>query len=145
MSQVQVAEALYAFDGVSPAGGSTRTFTIRPTSLLKDLGDAGVATVFEDAWLIPDVCREPTGIWLGLNRREQQEALCYAGKPDYAFARAHGREIEEIRLPNGFVFLVFLTKDLEVTKWRLSKEDEDHPGFPLQHATRFGERLWPKD
>lgn len=34
---------------------------------------------------------------------------------------------------------------LEVLKWNWVEEDPDHEGFPIDHDSRFGKRLWPQN
>lgn len=136
----KVVPATFEFEGASPTGLANRLIVVPKGRILKHLQETGNQSVLEEAWLIPEVCMAPTAIWRGLQRNGQEEAFCYCGKPDGSFAKSHGMEVA---IPEGCVFLVFLTTNLEVTKWRFCKEDEQSPGFPVSHETRFGERTWP--
>jgi hypothetical protein len=135
---------LFEFEGRSPTGSeSRRLFRLSPERLLAHFHATGNTSMFDEAWLIPDVCDMPSGIWRGLGRANQDAAFCYAGAPTGEFAKRFG--IEPVVVPRGRVFLVFMTDQLEVTKWRQCQEDPLQPGFPIGHETRFGARSWPKD
>jgi hypothetical protein len=132
---------LLGFDGLSPAGRATRQFSIDPNALLSHFESTFNRSMYLEAWLVPDVVLRPSGIWRGLGREGQDEALCYAGKPTGEFAASHAKKIE---IPDDLIFLVYATKQLVVTKWRFCRPDADNPAFPKDHDSRYGERLWPK-
>jgi hypothetical protein len=140
MGGIRVAEDLIEFEGLAPSGNAKRLFQISKAALLRHFEETGNTAMFEEAWLVPEVCDSPSGIWRGLKREGQEEAFCYAGKATGKYAARHGKAIAT---PAGKVFLVFATKDLSITKWRHCAEDPQCPGFPLGHGDRFGERLWP--
>ena len=143
MGELKLAEThLIEFEGLAPTGESKRLIRIPLGRLAQHFQETGNRSKFQEAWLVPDVCTKPAGIWRNLKRTGQEEAFCYAGEPSGEFAEGKGIRIES---PRGKVFMVFLTEGLEVTKWRYCEEDPNRPGFPLGHGDRFGERLWPKD
>lgn len=142
MNEGDLLRDLCEFDGMAPAGRSTRLIRIPLDTLYKHFEDTGNQAKFDEACLIPDVCKRPAGIWRGLKRKGQEEAFCYTGKELGEFAESRGKRIN---IPPGFVFVVFLTEELEVTKWCLVKECPDKSGFPTGYAERFGEQLWPSD
>ena len=142
LGEIELAANLIEFEGFAPSGNSRRLIRIPMAALLKHLQDTGNEAMYNEAWLIPDVCIGPSGVWRNLQRGGQEEAFCYAGRASGSFAAKYGKQIAS---PAGQVLMVFLTKDLEVTKWRHCLEDPVRAGFPVGHEDRFGERLWPKD
>lgn len=145
MSGTRIADALVIFEGMSPTGNATRTIHIPMDKLLEHFDSVGNRFLYDEVWLVPDVCRSPTGIWKGLNRQDQSEAYCYAGVPTGEFAMAHNGPFTDEPCPPGIVFTAFLTPACEVSKWRFCQEDHRRPGFPINYDTRFGEKLWPLD
>ena len=133
---------VWEFEGCAPSGNARRLFRLPMSRILKHFEDTGNRNMFADAWFVPDVCDKPAATFEGLSRSGQEEAICYTGVPSGEFS---SKNEEEIRKPNGCTFMVFLTNQLEVTKWRWCKEDPDRPGFPVDHEKRFGRRLWPQD
>ena len=96
----------------------------------------------DEAWFVPDVCCDPSGIWRGLDRQGQEGAFCYAGIATGEFAKKNGQQVVA---PANKLLMVFCTPNLEIAKWRFVGECPDRPEWPLDHATRYGERLWPRD
>lgn len=133
---------VWEWEGVGLAGVGTRLIRLPKSAMLKHARETGNSAVFNDAYLVPDVTMAPACIHRGLERSGQDEAICYCGVPSYDFATKHGRQ-NDVILPPGFIFMVFMTKDLVVTKWRACEEAKSDPGFAIDHATRFGRRLWP--
>jgi hypothetical protein len=137
-----IPDELLAFDGTGLAGAGQRTIIFPKTQILRHLEETHNVSVYNEAYLVPEVCANPTGIWRGLDRAGQDGTVCYAGKPTGDFARRHGIEVD---FSDDDVFLVYLTDQLHVIKWRFCEQDPNRPGFPVDHGTRFGERLWPQD
>jgi hypothetical protein len=131
---------LIEFEGKTPAGCDGRLIRIPLDGILKHFSENSVSFNLEEAWLLPDICREPAGIWRGLNRKGQDEAYCYAGIPLGVFAQEHNHKVV---IPERKVLMVFLNPVLEVTKYRFCEPDPTTPGFPIDHDTRFGAQLWP--
>ena len=107
MGEVELREELREFDGFSPTGQGRRLSRVPLRKLLEHHKDTGNQSKYEEAWLIPDVCTSPSGIWQNLGRSGQEEAFCYAGKASGEFGQSHGASVD---CPPGFVFMVFLTK-----------------------------------
>lgn len=141
-SGIVVPSDLLSFQGVGPAGVAKRTFNLPKDHIVKHLIETGNRSVYDEAFLVPETVANPAGIWQGLGRRDQDGALCFAGVPQGEFARQHGVEID---IPEDAVFLVYTTDQMVVTKWRYCEQDPERPGFPIDHDSRFGERLWPQD
>ena len=115
-------------------------FRVDPETIWKCFA-TGNQAMLDDGWLVPDVCKNPIGIWVGLGRPGQEVKLCYAGNPTGDFAKEWGMNFT---LQKGRVFLVFSTPDFVVAKWRWVDVDSDGSGFPTSHNTRFGAKLWPQ-
>lgn len=143
MTDVRILPELLEFDGKSPSGLSTRIIRLPLHKILSHYERVCNTSKLDESWWVPDVCMTPAGVWRGLDRKNQEEAFCYSNVPTGNFKKTYGGP--EIEFPNGKVFLVFLDPEMEVTKWRKCKEDPDFPGFPIGHATRFGERTWLQD
>jgi len=138
----------HQFEGRCPESGATCYFVVAKDGLLKEFHETGNRRKLLEAYLLPEVLREPVGIWQDLKRPGQEQAYCYAGKPS-------GRYIKDTTIhvpcPPKQVFVVYVSglrlKDgqLKVVKWTWVEEAPDHPGFPIDHTSRFGLRLWPQD
>jgi hypothetical protein len=143
MKSVGTTPELFEFEGKSPSGESVRLIRFPLNALLKHFDDMCNTSMRDEAWWVPDVCEDPAGIWRGLNRSDQNEAFCYCGVPSGRFAKQFSGP--QIEFAARFVLMVFLDPQLEVVKWRKCLADSTIRGFPVQHESRFGERLWPTD
>jgi hypothetical protein len=144
LAQPDLAGPVWEWDGMSPAGiVCGRIIRLPQSTIIKHVRETGNHAAFDEALWIPDVTRSAAAIFRGLGRDGQDEAFCYVGIPSGEFASNCRRE--DLALPDGQTFLVFLRGDLEVSKWRTCKSDPRRPGFPIDHETRFGARLWPTD
>ncbi len=139
----ETAGPVWEFEGLAPSGVTKRVFRLPKSRIIKHFHETGNERMFREAALVPDVVASPAAIFLGLARSGQEEALCYTGVPSGEFASNNG--LEAVSVPKGYTFMVFATKDFEVAKWRLCEEAPERPGFPIDHETRFGRRLWPQD
>jgi hypothetical protein len=140
MARLHIEAALDEFPGMSPEGSGEEWFSVEANGLAFHLASSGNSSMLSDAWFVPDVCRYPAGVWRGLNRPGQEQALCYAGIPSGQFAFDHNATPF---FQTDRTFLVFATPDFRVTKWRWSEADLVIPAYPLDYQTRFGEQLWP--
>jgi hypothetical protein len=131
---------VYVDEGVSPRELREEEFDLEPDTLM-EVVSTGNQSMLNDGWFVPDVCKNPLGIWRGLERAGQEEALCYAGFPSGEFAATYSMSFHR---QEHRVFMVFVTPDFTVSKWRWSAVDSDGTGFPTSHQTRFGVRLWPQ-
>lgn len=102
MAGLLVGAELLSFEGLAPSGNASRQFIIPKAKLLKHFEESGNESMLREAWLVPDVCREPAGIWLGLCRTGTEGTLVYAGIPSKEFAKSHGYEVE---FRHGLTFL----------------------------------------
>lgn len=128
-------------EALSPSGRSTRVASLHHATFLANIEETNNGSLWDDAYFVPDVLGRPGGIWNNLMRGGQEEAFCYAGKPDGALAKSENVTID---IPKNKVLIVFLDKFFCVTKWRWCEPDTDNPCFPLDHKTRFEVRLWPE-
>lgn len=140
MQNIKIDPGLLEFEGLGVAGVAKTLFRLTKSKILAHFELTGNRSMLLEAYLIPDVVADPTGIWRGLQREGQEHAMCYAGIPAGNFA---AQCLLEVEIPANRVFLVFMTSQREITKWRFSEQDPDRSGFPLGHQERFGERLWP--
>lgn len=106
----------------------------------------GNSQKYLESLLIPQVVAEPTGIWEGFQREGTDSAVCYAGRPRERKLRDAGITVP---CPKGMVFSVYTAEKLlrngqrEVIKWGWVREHESDKGFPFDHESKFGKRLWP--
>lgn len=140
-------DALLAeFDGVGTDGVSPVSFSLLENHIVGWIVGTGNIALRNDAWFIPDVCRNPSSIWQGLRRSGQETTLVYAGVPDGTFAAEYGMEVGfdgDIAIPSDKLFLVFLTHDFRVAKFRFEQHDPSNHSFPIDYAARFDRQLWP--
>lgn len=129
------------FEGLSITGNAQRLMVL-PRRLLDHAKQTCNVPLIEEAAFVVDVCRNPAGIWRGLNRLDQDEALVYCGIPSGEFCREHNLPF---RIDERFTFMVFQTKTHIITKWRKCETSSEIAGYPKEHQTRFGVRLWPQD
>ncbi len=132
---------VWEWDGFSPVGDVPKLMRLRQSCIMQHFIDTGNHAKIDEAFWVPDVTMKPAVIFRGLKRYGQSQAYCYAGIPSGDFARKHGRDLD---FPKSQTFLVFLTPDFEVTKWRPCEMGERN-GFPVDFETRFEVKLWPQD
>ena len=73
-------------------------------------------------------------------RDNQGQSYCYVGIPE----KLYSDESTTVPFPPGFVFAVFLDRNLEILKWNLVKADEREATLPEDFRNRFSELIWPK-
>lgn len=134
--------AIFEIDAFSPAGAGTKLTRLLTDVFLNKIEMTNNTSLWEDAWLLPDVLRQPSGIWQNLMRGGQEEAFCYCGVPSGEFANENDHKVEIVK---GMVLIVFLDKQFEVSKWRWCEPDNDCPGYPDDYKGRFEVKLWPQD
>jgi hypothetical protein len=138
----------FQFEGQSPDGSGRCWFVIAKGALLKHFQDTGNTQKLLEGCLVPEVLDRPTGAWQDLKRHGQEEAFCYAGKPTGRYIRD---STIQVPCPPGRVFVVYVLGkpmkegQFKVLKWNWVEEDSGRSGFPVDHETRFGRRLWPPD
>ena len=100
-----------------------------------------------EGFAIPEVVSSPKGAWQGWGRPGQENAYAYAGIPSGRYLSAS----VELPCPPGKVFVVYVSArpmqsgHLRIIKWGWVEQDPNRPGFPVDHETRFGRRLWPQE
>lgn len=135
---------LAEFVGVSTDGVTPQQFKLPDNSIMQWIVDTGNSALKEDAWCIPDICTSPAGIWQGLDRSGQENTLVYAGIPTGSFATDYNMTMgEDFAIPADKVFLVFLSSDFTIAKFRFEDADPENHSFPINSETRFTRRLWP--
>lgn len=145
-ARLYIAGLLAEFDGVGIDGVSTETFSMGENDIIDWVIETGNTSLKNDAWFIPDICKRPSSIWQGLRRLGQETTLVYAGIPKGDFALEHGMEIGvngDIAIPPDRLFLVFLTPDFKIAKFRFEQLNTNNPSFPIDSEGRFNSQLWP--
>jgi hypothetical protein len=136
------------FDGQCPDGNGRCFFVIDRNAILAHFHGTGNKQKLLESALVPLVVDHPAGCWRGLERPDQDHAFCYTGLPDERLIKDGSISVPR---PPGKVFAVYISGrrvrdgQYHVVKWSWIEEDASRPGFPVNHATRFGERLWPRD
>jgi len=92
--------------------------------------------------ILPMILQKPTAIFEGLRRDEDEDRWgygwrCYCGIPEQSF-RPDG---SSARPYPGQVYLVFVNDEKVAYNWRWEKADPDNPRLPVDHETRFKQRL----
>ena len=134
------------FEGQSPDGQGRSWFIISKNGLLNHFSERRNRSKLTDGFCVPEVVDSPTGTWIDLIRFGKEEAMCYAGIPDGRFLKDVSVEVP---VPPGKVFAIYVagrratSGQLLVTDYEWLEEDKQHGGFPIDHHTRFGRRLWP--
>jgi hypothetical protein len=96
----------------------------------------------ECAFTVPRILQGPTAIFEGLRRDEDEDRWgygwrCYCGVPEQSFRR-DGTPAPPYP---GQVYLVFVNDEKVAYNWRWEKADPDNPRLPIDHETRFKQRL----
>jgi hypothetical protein len=96
----------------------------------------------ECGYIVPAVLGRPTAIFEGLRRDEDEDRWgygwrCCCGVPEKAY-RTDG---SEIRPYVGQVYVVFVNDERVAYSWRWEKADPDNRMLPVDHETRFKQRL----
>jgi len=92
--------------------------------------------------IVPAVLQTPTSIFEGLRRDEDEDRWgygwrCYCGLPEQAFLA----DVTKIPPYRGQVYVVFLNDERVAYNWRWEKADPDDIRLPVDHETRFKQRL----
>lgn len=139
MSQANIAALVKAeFSGLTPTGNAERLMHFDADALLSYYNSHGLGSKLAEAWLVPDVCSNPAGTWREAPGRGDV-VFCYSGVPSGQYAAANNRTIE---IPPNRVLIVSLSGAFGVLDWRFCQAAPDVPGFPVDHESRFGERIW---
>jgi hypothetical protein len=109
---------------------------------LRYVARLGRGPILESAELLPYTLQQPSAVFKGLRRHEDDDAwgygwLCYCSVPQKAFTHA-GTECEP---RSGQVYLAFVNEDRVAYNWRSEKADPTNETLPLNWSVRFKERV----
>jgi hypothetical protein len=111
---------------------------------LQALGKRSKGQVMEAAHIVPDTLTNPSSMFEGLRRDEDEPRdgetgwRCYCGCPNASF-REDGTRVAPWK---GQVYLVFVNEDRVAYNWRWEPADEMDPNLPRNHEARFRKRLF---
>jgi hypothetical protein len=132
-------------EGRGPDGNTVEFFV--NLDELNSIRDNGPEWKFDDARFLYEAVQKPDAIFLGLQRTNQADSLCYSVQlthdPDDEGKSWAGGIPPKV----GFVFLAFVTlgqMGYLVFDWEWREEDPDEPGHPVGWLDDFKERIWPK-
>jgi hypothetical protein len=84
-----------------------------------------------------EVLTRPTAVFRGIREEGERDWLCYVDTPKHSYTREG-----QTRPPRrGRVFLVFVNQDGVAYHRRWEECDPDDPKLPLNHDSRFSERI----
>lgn len=126
-------------DGRSPFSPRESAEFRLSQSSLNHLLRYGPSHKFFEALSIPDVLRKPSAIFQGLERDNFEAGFCYTGIPAHRYLD-HNITVPP---PPGFVFTIFMDKDLVIFDWRWERADSKMARHPLDFKNRFRKKLWP--
>ena len=106
------------------------------------VGKRSLGHAAECGYIVPLVLQEPTAIFDGLRREEDEDRWgygwrCYCGVPN----RSYGIDGREAAPYPGQVYLVFVNDQSVAYNWRWEKCDPQDPTLPMGHEARFKRRL----
>jgi hypothetical protein len=88
------------------------------------LNKHGPTDVFYNLKNVPFAVSHPSAIFKGLEREGHENSYCYVAKPHRRFLN----ETESAPVGEEWVFVVFVTANLEIVKWRFEKADAVNTG-----------------
>lgn len=85
----------------------------------------------------------PKRIFRGIRQEEEgcwDDGWCYVGRPESIWLS------DAVQAPLGrtFVYSVYLDGNRVIYLWRSEKSDPGDPLSPIDHAERYGRRVWPR-
>ena len=109
---------------------------------MQAVGRRSMGHAKECGYSVPAILQSPTAVFEGLRRDEDEDPRgvgwrCYCGIPDHSY-RQDGTEAAPY--PNQ-VYVVFVNDEGVAYNWRWEKADPDETALPVDHQTRFKERL----
>jgi hypothetical protein len=121
----------------------TQTLASRGSYILraKKIGETanrGAGAAKELAYTVPAALLKPTAVFRGVREEGERNWLCYCSVPAQRYDLTTG---EIRRIHPGRVFLVFVNDDNIVYNWRWEQADSSHPKLPVNHASRFEEKV----
>jgi hypothetical protein len=123
-------------EGKCPENGQKCEFKIS-TEKINALHKYGPDDKFYNLRNLPFAIAEPDAIFKGLQREGHETSYCYVSRPSRRFVT----EETSVPVEDGFVFVVFVTSNLEIFDWRFEKACPDGR-LPENHDTRFTKLIW---
>jgi len=93
--------------------------------------------VFYNLRNIPFAISRPNAIFKGLQREGHENSYCYVA----SVARRFVSDSESLPVQDGFVFLVFVSSNLEIFDWRF-EPNATNSKLPKNHEVRFKQMIW---
>ncbi len=123
-------------DGKCTESGEKCEFKIS-TSKISWLHKHGPDDKFYNIQNLPYAINHPNAIFKGLKRDAHEQSYCYVASPDRRFVN----DTNSVRLSPGWVFLVFVSSNLEIFDWRFERADKNGK-LPENYETRFTTLIW---
>ena len=134
--KLSTSKAFVVQDGKCPESGQRCEFKIS-TGKISWLHKYGPDDKFYNIWNLAFAVNNPNAIFKGLKREGHDNSYCYSASP----ARRFVNDSESIPINDGWIFLVFVSHNLEIFDWRF-----EHAGpvgrLPENHETRFTKLIW---
>ncbi len=128
------------FDGLDPSGNGTANFRM-PTKTILHLRTAGHGKKFLEIFSVEGALRKPTVIFEGLKRPHLDDGFCYCTTPNLRYVSEDGRTAQA---HPGFVFVVFVTRELVIFEFGWERMSGIRQGYPDKYETRFMKQKWPE-
>jgi len=106
------------------------------------LRTAGHGKKFLEIFSIEEVLRKPTVIFEGLKRPHLDDGFCYCATPNLRYVSEDGRTAQA---HPGFVFVVFVTRELVIFEFGWERMSGIRQGFPDKWETRFTKQKWAEN
>jgi hypothetical protein len=124
--------------GLDPSGVGSREFKISQ-SHVRHFMINGPASKFFESLSIPSTLQNPSAIFRGLEREEQEDGYCYAGAPESRYLENN----ITAPAPKGMIFTIYVNALFQVFEWRWEHVDPTEQGCPINFLARFTEKVWP--
>jgi hypothetical protein len=111
-----------------------------PARTVLHLRTHGHGQKFLEIFSIEGVLQNPTVIFEGLNRPQLDDGFCYCATPSQRYILEVGGTAPSYP---GFVFVVFVTKELVVFEFGWERMSGTKQGYPDKYQTRFTKQKWP--
>jgi hypothetical protein len=128
---------------VDPIDSSTTCEVQISFERMQAVGRRSMGHAKECGLVVPMVLGNPTAIFEGLRRDQDEDRLgygwrCYCGQPEHSY-RPDGSQAPPYREQ---VYLVFVNEERVAYNWRWEKADSDDSRLPIGHQIRFKRRLF---
>jgi hypothetical protein len=129
-------KAFVVQEGKCPESGQSCEFKISTEKIIW-LHKYGPDDKFYNIQNLPFAVNHPNAIFKGLKRDGHDNSYCYVASPVRRFVG----DTASKSLSDEWVFLVFVSQNLEVFDWRFERAGQDHK-LPENHETRFTTLIW---